>query len=131
MNLPQDSFVLVMPSGPRCWLEKWTPNTHKAFFLIHLRFSKGMTVFINDSPETKAFVFFWHATHVVQLCIRLVHCPFNVCVPGRFVISASRSARFFTSKVRNNLTKPLEVNTFKRDRVKSNFQQASMHNNIA
>ena len=45
-------------SGPRCGLEKWTPNTHKAFFLIHLRFPLGC----------------WHARHVIQLCIWLVHC---------------------------------------------------------
>ena len=31
----------------------------------------------------------------------------------------------FTSNVRNDLTKPLEVNTFKRDRVKTIFNRLS------
>ena len=90
---------------------------------------QGMALFISDSAKAEHGFFGTPGTLsnsasgqcsvFFRLCPREVH-------HLRFSFR-----KIFTIKIRNDLTEPLEVNTFKRDRVEAIFLQASMLQNIA
>ena len=76
---------------------KWFTNSHKSLLPDSSSFSKGWHSFIRDSTERKHGFLVTPGTLSIS-CIWLKQCLFSVRVHGRFVISASRSARFSREK---------------------------------
>ena len=110
-------FRIGDASGSRHVLGKSNPSVHRVFFLIHLRFP-GVAVFISDCIETKHCFFVVHQARcpILHLASSL---SFSVCVQGRFINSASRSARFSRVRFAIIWLSLLAINTFKRNRVKT------------
>ena len=119
LNIPQDIFVLVMPRAHDAGLKNRTPILTKPSSLFIFVF-QGMTVFISERALRQGTGFL----------ARQARCPtlhlagalfFSVCVQGRFVISASRSARFSLVRFAIIWLSHWTVHAFKRDRLKAIF----------
>ena len=112
LNISQYIFSLVMPRALDADSKNGPSTTHKAFFLIHLRFPMDDRLHQWQHREAQVF---WNAKHVVQLCIWLVRIVYLCLCPREIRYLGFTFRKIFTGKVRNNLAEPPEINTFSRE----------------